>query len=314
MPDTKEMIDTVLPWSAAASSVTNPLFAHLTNVKNRKFTREMYKTQRKDALSDWEMQNEYNSPRAQMQRYQEAGLNPHLIYGQSNEGATVRSSSASGGSAEAPRFETGELRSSLMAGYDMRMRSAQTDLVAKQISIAEQEALLKEAQIHETTARTGQILKSTERSSFDLELERDSRDVSLQSRELNAEKTRTEIGVMLDANERAAAMNSKSIEEMTQRIIAIRKGVELTGEQIVKIKEEINLLRKEGRIKELDAQLADRGIRPGDSPMFRYIGGIIEGIYRKLFGGRNEESGSESQQPGETIEQWKKRRAIGKHK
>lgn len=31
-------------------------------------------------------QNEYNSPQSQMQRFQQAGLNPDLIYGQSNEG------------------------------------------------------------------------------------------------------------------------------------------------------------------------------------------------------------------------------------
>lgn len=34
----------------------------------------------------WNAQNMYNSPQAQMQRFIEAGLNPHLIYGQGNPG------------------------------------------------------------------------------------------------------------------------------------------------------------------------------------------------------------------------------------
>lgn len=34
----------------------------------------------------WHMQNEYNSPKAQMQRFADAGLNPHLIYGQGTPG------------------------------------------------------------------------------------------------------------------------------------------------------------------------------------------------------------------------------------
>lgn len=34
----------------------------------------------------WNMQNMYNSPEAQMQRFTSAGLNPHLIYGQGNAG------------------------------------------------------------------------------------------------------------------------------------------------------------------------------------------------------------------------------------
>lgn len=34
----------------------------------------------------WHMQNAYNSPQAQMERFKAAGLNPHLIYGQGNSG------------------------------------------------------------------------------------------------------------------------------------------------------------------------------------------------------------------------------------
>lgn len=34
----------------------------------------------------WHMQNEYNSPSAQMERYASAGLNPNLVYGQGNNG------------------------------------------------------------------------------------------------------------------------------------------------------------------------------------------------------------------------------------
>lgn len=34
----------------------------------------------------WNRQNLYNSPEAQMQRFKEAGLNPHLIYGQGSSG------------------------------------------------------------------------------------------------------------------------------------------------------------------------------------------------------------------------------------
>lgn len=37
-------------------------------------------------LEMWNKENEYNTPAAQMQRYQDAGLNPNLIYGQGNSG------------------------------------------------------------------------------------------------------------------------------------------------------------------------------------------------------------------------------------
>ena len=34
----------------------------------------------------WNMQNAYNTPKAQMQRLKDAGLNPALMYGQGNVG------------------------------------------------------------------------------------------------------------------------------------------------------------------------------------------------------------------------------------
>lgn len=45
-------------------------------------------------LQLWQLQNEYNTPAAQMKRYQDAGLNPNLIYGQSNEASAPASASA----------------------------------------------------------------------------------------------------------------------------------------------------------------------------------------------------------------------------
>jgi hypothetical protein len=46
-------------------------------------------------LEQWNRQNEYNSPSAQMQRYADAGLNPNLIYGSGTASAGNASSSPS---------------------------------------------------------------------------------------------------------------------------------------------------------------------------------------------------------------------------
>lgn len=45
-------------------------------------------------LDLWNLMNEYNSPAAQMQRYQDAGLNPNLIYSQSNMASSPSAASA----------------------------------------------------------------------------------------------------------------------------------------------------------------------------------------------------------------------------
>ena len=46
-------------------------------------------------LQLWNLTNEYNSPAAQMHRYQDAGLNPNLIYGQQNTASVPQAASAS---------------------------------------------------------------------------------------------------------------------------------------------------------------------------------------------------------------------------
>lgn len=42
-------------------------------------------------IENWNLQNAYNTPAAQMQRYLDAGLNPNLIYSQSNEAGSIAS-------------------------------------------------------------------------------------------------------------------------------------------------------------------------------------------------------------------------------
>lgn len=42
----------------------------------------------------WNMQNAYNTPKAQMERFKEAGLNPNLIYGQTNTATPISTASA----------------------------------------------------------------------------------------------------------------------------------------------------------------------------------------------------------------------------
>ena len=73
----------------------NALATGSANRATRKWNEKMYGIQRADSLADWNMQNEYNSPKNVMARYKEAGLNPNLIYGNGTNASagTVRSSS-----------------------------------------------------------------------------------------------------------------------------------------------------------------------------------------------------------------------------
>lgn len=100
-------VDALLPAGIAAvgSVLSNALNVSNQNKQNnesRKFSWQMYAQQRRDAMADWNMQNAYNDPAAQMERLKNAGLNPHLVYG---KGADAQSQSAPrGSSAPTPTF------------------------------------------------------------------------------------------------------------------------------------------------------------------------------------------------------------------
>jgi len=113
----------------------------LTNRAQKNLALQMYNMQRADALADWNRQNQYNSPAAQMQRYKEAGLSPHLIYGQTNVAPPVRSSSA-----DTPRLQAPQM--------DANLPQMAIQLAAQQQSIKNMEAQEKLIQAQTTKAQS----------------------------------------------------------------------------------------------------------------------------------------------------------------
>lgn len=275
-----------------ADTFINPVMQHLTNVKNRKFTREMYKTQRQDALSDWEMQNAYNSPMAQMERFKNGGLNPHLIYGQGNEAAPVRSSAATSGSADAPRSN---VSGGLMAMYDMRMREATidqtkeaTENLIKQRSVMDADIIAKlkaaglsDVRIAEITQNMG--MKAT---MFPEQFE---------NLRLSNQKQRQEIDIAWQRNFREALMNESNLQKQAEEIASLIKGRQKTDEDIARIRQEIALMRKEGILKDFDIAYRKAGNNPQDPAVVKIyneiarrlgISDIVENIGDWIHGGK----------------------------
>lgn len=72
-------------WSAAISAA-NTLINTAEFAAGLAYQDYAQDKQNEYNLEMWNLQNEYNSPQAQMQRFQEAGLNPNLIYSQGTNG------------------------------------------------------------------------------------------------------------------------------------------------------------------------------------------------------------------------------------
>lgn len=59
----------------------------LQNIRlNAQYQRQLAEEEFQRNLQMWNLQNAYNTPSSQMQRFKDAGLNPHLIYGQGSPG------------------------------------------------------------------------------------------------------------------------------------------------------------------------------------------------------------------------------------
>lgn len=273
-----------------------------TNRKSREFSQDMYNRQRQDSLNDWLMQNAYNekmwgrqneyneglwnkqneynemlwnkqnaynSPMAQMQRFKEAGLNPNLIYGQSNTGgsistatlqsdrqgsANIRSSNAPAWNPRAPQFD---LQNGLMAYMSLREQAARTNNLESQNKVLEQDAILRATQ-------TANIASNTAKTDFELGLASELRATSVDAAKASLRKMEVETDLALQKNERDIAMNASNLREAAHRIANMR------GQQI---NQELD-----AELKRLDIALKQMGVQPGDNIFLRGLGQFLNNL------------------------------------
>lgn len=179
-------------------------------------------------LELWNMQNEYNSPQAQMQRYIDAGLNPNLIYG---------TGSASSGNASAPQQFTA-------ARYDAP-RAERATKVAPQVDIHQainvaQQFALRRAQLDNVEAQTEQVKQATKNSKVDELIkvyEAGGKSLSLQ---LRRELYDNDI---LESNVRLRKLSNEADVSAHQKMILGYQWRELQPLQRQKLAQEIEFLR-----------------------------------------------------------------------
>ena len=118
----------------AGSNLFGGLFQGLVNRANAGYQFEQEKKM-------WQMQNEYNLPANQMQRFKDAGLNPALMYGQGTPGNSTGTPSYN---LQNPEFKHMDILGTLGAYQDMMVKReqsnnlrAQNDMIRAQIANAQ---------------------------------------------------------------------------------------------------------------------------------------------------------------------------------
>lgn len=290
----------------AGTQVANAFAQGLSNRAQRKWNEKMYSRQRADALADWQMQNEYNSPLQQMQRLKDAGLNPNLVYGNGAQtpSAQVRQSDMKSWSPQAVQFNSNSVLNSI---YDVQVKQAQIDNMKTQRTVMEREARLKEIEA------VNKII-SGKRSQFDLDLKTELRSTSIDLvkanlRKLNQDIDQSEgrynwdITLNMDKHDMNAISmdlmrfkrdkeNPVALAKLLESINNLRQQRAESNSRILKNSAEINKIqqdtgriaqaienaKKDGRLKELIIKIRELGLSDSDPALLKMLGTFLQNL------------------------------------
>lgn len=261
-----------------ASGGLNSVSNFISNEQTAHHNRKLYKQQYNDSLAFWGLQNQYNTPAAQMQRFKDAGLNPNLIYGQGNSGNAVAPQVPQEQPMQFRSLELGRGLEKILQTYDIEMKKAQIDNLRAQNDQIKEQTLLTQTQ------RT--------RGQFDLGFETELRDVSADARREKLRQTRTQIDLSMNEDERRAIQSSTSVNEALERIATmqerrkamplergkLRADTQRTTVEIQRLRENIKLLEQQGVMNDLNIGLQKLNINPSDPTYVRMLGRIASDL------------------------------------
>lgn len=260
-----------MPWNAIAAGISG-LFGNsstdkqlkaqaVENEKNRQYNLQLAKMQNQWNVDQWNRENEYNSPAQQMARYKAAGLNPDLIYGQSNTSSQLSGSLTSGAPSSPQDMSPMARKVSPLAGafgsiaqsrlLDAQIRNIDADTEKKkneatgqgyQNEILKSDAAFREA-INQGTLDLGNMqIKGIEANVLktDAETEKIRNEISLLKKEIDSFQDK-----MKKVRSETALLNEKVKTELVNRALNSRQveaSIALTAAQTGKTKAETRAL------------------------------------------------------------------------
>ncbi len=241
-------LEAVVAGAGVVSGAVNAFSQGNMNKKNRQHQEYM-----------WNKQNQYNTPTAQMQRFKDAGLNPHLIYGQ-----------GSNGNAMAPNTPNQEpIKTNFMdvAMQYVATKKQQTEIdnLEKAKEVMEADRILKEATTVNTLTNSSKTEQERQQSADLFQTVSDQAKMNLSNSTLQSSKISSEINQIRASTRLTDTQKNnveQSIRESQQRINNLRKDASIKD--------------KEAELKQLDINLKRNGIQPSDPLYMRIISQLLE--------------------------------------
>lgn len=265
--------NTIAATTDGINQVANTISVAQTTKKQRKWAEAQYEKQRAHALEDWNTQNAYNSPAAQMQRLKEAGLNPNLVYGNGADataGQMPRQSDTGSYDAEAPQVDFNAQRS-LMNYYDTQFRQQQTDNLQVQRTLMEQQAI-------NTAAQTAATLAGTAKTKLETDTLSQLQQTTVDAARANLNKILLDSQYTEDENQRKRDLHPGNLQSLAQSVIKQRLDAAKTIQETQQIKQAVENMKLDKQLKQIEIDIRKKGGNPNDPYWQKKLIDLIEGI------------------------------------
>lgn len=262
---------------------------HQINSQNIDFTRETNELGRQWALEDFDRTNAYNHPTQQMQRFKEAGLNPHLIYGggsASNLATTIKTPNPN-----TPSLGVPNAQAPMLTGVNTdfggivadAMRVHTMDL--QNDNIQAQNILLNDKHLENQMDLAGKAINNAQ-SQFDFDkskalydssleaalLKNESLKQGIQTSEQNREMQKMDMVIKQSELALKTANSKAQIANITAD--TFRKtweNMNLKSQQLAKLKQELSNSEKQGKLMDYEIALRSKGLNPSDPTYARVL-------------------------------------------
>lgn len=255
--------------SAGLGLVSN-IFSSETNNANSRANVEAQKWEnyqnRKFALDMWTRTNDYNTPLMQMQRFAQAGLNPHLIYGQGTHG-NAQMASTPMGKAPVHTRTSPNFGDAAMNYVAMRRQQTEIDNLEKARDVMEADRINKNASTVGTLASAAKTDQERLHAAklFDTTVAQAA--ANLEATKVSTQKAAQEVKNLVD--------NLKTSEAQRE---AIRQTILESSARIKNLTIDNDLKGVQKEIDEAKLKMWKQGINPESSAGQRLLKGMLDAI------------------------------------
>lgn len=238
----------------------------IQNLFQRRYERKMWEAQVSQQQRAWTMQNEYNSPVAQMERLRQAGLNPNLVYGRGadNTAGPVQVSSPTISRRQPIEFNPAN---SILAAQDLRIKQAQYDNLRANNTMIAQDIALK-------TANLAKVAADTAKTRWEVERSRSLFGYAMEAAKLNNENITQNISLNKGRYEMDMAIKMQGLETGVMQQAYIKAQTARNLADVGRIYQTIELMKKDGMIKDFEIKLNKAGFTKSD-PVYLRAGKMI---------------------------------------